>query len=29
MLNFAKYSGDGDADSKIVHGIWARLLDQA
>ncbi|XP_038977739.1 nuclear pore complex protein NUP155-like isoform X1 [Phoenix dactylifera] len=27
MLNFANYSGD--ADSKIVRDIWARLLDQA
>lgn len=26
MLNFANYSGD--ADSKIVREIWARLLDQ-
>ncbi|CAL4938319.1 unnamed protein product [Urochloa decumbens] len=27
MLSFANYSGD--ADSKIVREIWARLLDQA
>ncbi|KAL5218790.1 hypothetical protein ABZP36_019474 [Zizania latifolia] len=27
ILNFANYSGD--ADSKIVREIWARLLDQA
>ncbi|ONL95249.1 Nuclear pore complex protein NUP155 [Zea mays] len=27
MLSFANYSGD--ADSKIVREVWARLLDQA